>query len=126
MDDAYLPAGSLISNITDMMKYLNLHMNGEIPYLTPTHEVLAQADGNTSTYEMMGIRIDAEGMGWMIDTEHNIIWHNGGTSNYNCYIGFDPEKKIGVVVLSNLSPNFRIPATVIGANLLQELQENTK
>ncbi len=75
---------------------------------------------------MLGIRIDAEGMGWMIDTEHNIIWHNGGTSNYNCYAGFDVDKQIGVVVLSNLSPNYRIPTTVIGTRLLQQLQKGER
>lgn len=122
-NDAYLPAGSLISNISDMLKYLNIHMTNQLPYLKAPHEVWAQADGNKSSYEMMGIRIDAQGLGWMIDTKHNIIWHNGGTSNYNCYIGFDSNKQIGVVVLSNLSPNYKIPATVIGARVLQELQE---
>lgn len=122
--DVYLPAGSIISNITDVMKYLKLHMTNEISYLEPTHEIWAQADGNKDTYQMLGIRTDAEGMGWMIDKERNIIWHNGGTGNFNCYAGFDPDKQVGVVILSNLSPNDRIPATVIGVKLLQELQES--
>jgi len=29
------------------------------------------------------------------------VWHNGGTGGYHSFIGFDPRRKIGVVVLSN-------------------------
>ena len=41
----------------------------------------------------MKIRIDSVGLGWMIDTENNIIWHNGATSKFNSYIAFDKEKQ---------------------------------
>ena len=71
----------------------------------------------------MGIYIDAVGAGWMIDNENNIIWHNGGTGNYNSYIGFDKENQIGVVILSNLPPDYRIPATVMGIEILTSLQK---
>jgi len=121
-NDAYIPAGAIISTISDMMKYVKLHMSEELPYLSLGHEALAQVYATTKQYEKMGIRIDATGIGWMIDTENNIIWHNGGTSNFNSYIAFDKEKQIGVVILSNLSPNYRIPATVMGAELITTLQ----
>jgi CubicO group peptidase (beta-lactamase class C family) len=58
----------------------------------------------------------------MIDDEHGIVWHNGGTSNFSSYMGFDPERQIAVVILANLAPGYRIPATVLGAKLLLELQ----
>jgi CubicO group peptidase (beta-lactamase class C family) len=47
--------------------------------------------------------------------------HNGGTGDYNSYIGFDLSNQTAVVILSNLSPNFRIPATVMGIKLLVDL-----
>lgn len=28
-------------------------------------------------YKTMGINIDEIGMAWIIDTENNIVWHNG-------------------------------------------------
>ncbi|GAA2690889.1 hypothetical protein GCM10010412_080770 [Nonomuraea recticatena] len=28
------------------------------------------------------------------------IWHNGRTGGFASYVGFDPERRIGVVVLS--------------------------
>lgn len=67
-------------------------------------------------------RVDAMGMAWIIDNEHGFIWHNGATGNYNSYLGFCPETGTAVVVLSNLSPGFRIPATVVGIKLLEEMQ----
>lgn len=121
--DVYMPAGALLSNITDMMKYAEMHMDEKPKYLAITHESLAEVNASSGTYEKMGIRIDDFASGWMIDTVNNIIWHNGGTGNYNSYIGFDKENQIGLVVLSNLPPNYRIPATVMGIEILTSLQK---
>ena len=62
--------------------------------------------------------MDSVGMTWMIDNKNDIIWHNGGTTAYNNYMGFYKDKSKGVVILSNLSPNEKISATIIGAKLL--------
>ena len=62
------------------------------------------------------------GMAWIIDRKNGIIWHNGGTGNYNSYLGFCPDSGTAVVVLSNLSPNDRIPATVLGIKKLLEVK----
>lgn len=121
--DAYMPAGAILSNITDMMHYVKIHMDEKLDYLSMAHEALAEVNATTAIYEKMGIRIDALGVGWMIDSENNIIWHNGGTGNYNSYIGFDKENQIGVVILSNLPPDYRIPATVMGVEILTFLQK---
>ena len=43
-------------------------------------------------------------LGWHISktpSGQEIIWHNGGTGGYRSFIGFDPKKRAGVVVLSN-------------------------
>jgi len=120
--DAYMPAGALLSNITDMMQYVQIQMSNELEYLPLAHEALAEVNASTGSYEKIGVRIDAVGVGWMIDHKNNIIWHNGGTGNYNSYIGFEKEKQIGVVILSNLPPNYRIPATVMGSEILTSLQ----
>ena len=65
--------------------------------------------------------MDAMASGWVIDKENKIIWHNGATGNYNSYIGFNKEEQIAVVILSNLSPRYRIPATVMGVALLKSM-----
>ena len=57
----------------------------------------------------------------MLDHENGIVWHNDGTRNFNSYVGFE-KKQIAVVILANLAPNYRIPATVMGARLMATLQ----
>jgi len=119
----YIAAGAIISNITDMMQYAKMQMDSIPSYLSLSHNVLAQVNATTSDYAKLGIRIDAVGAGWMIDTVNNIIWHNGGTGNYNSYLGFSKTKNIAVVILSNMAPNFRLNATVIGVKLFKELEK---
>ena len=122
-DDAYTPAGALTSTIGDMLKYAEMHMDGTPEYLALTHEKLSGLNKNSAVNAKLNIRMDSIGAAWIKDEEHNIIWHNGGTRDQNSYLGFDPEKKLAVVVLSNLAYSFRIPATVIGAKLLTDLQK---
>lgn len=121
-NDAYLPAGALISDISDMMQYCKLHMTEEIQYLASTHDKLVEVSETPSSYEKIGIHIDAMAMGWILDEQNGIIWHNGGTSKFNSYLAFDKKRQIGVVILANLAPNYRIPATVIGMKLMKQLQ----
>lgn len=59
----------------------------------------------------------------MIDEENNIIWHNGSTNDFNCYIGYDMKKQIAVVILSNLPSDYKASAIMMGSELLRELQE---
>lgn len=121
--DAYLPAGAIVSTIGDMAHYLQLQMTEALPYLALGQEQIAVVDGNTMWYEKMGIRIDGAGVCWLLDGENRFLWHNGGTGNFNSYIAFDREKQVGVVILSNLPPGYRIPATVMGAKLIVSLQQ---
>lgn len=119
-DDAYLSAGAITSNISDMLSYAQMQLEGG-PYFDKCHTSLETIDASTENYKMMGIYMDEIGMAWIIDKENGIIWHNGGTGDYNCYLGFDPETETAVVVLSNLAPGYRIPATVLGVKLLTEI-----
>lgn len=116
--DSYLPAGSIISNITDMADYLSLYLGETTSYFADTYRELKKIDANHPSYEQRNIRMDSVGMTWMIDNKNDIIWHNGGTTAYNNYMGFYKDKSKGVVILSNLSPNEKISATIIGAKLL--------
>lgn len=120
--DAYLCAGALTSNITDMLAYAQLQLSNEELFVV-CHESLATINASTDSYIKMGIVMDEIGMSWIIDNKNGIVWHNGGTDNYNCYLGFDPKTETAVVILSNLAPNYRIPATVLGVKLMQELRK---
>ncbi len=61
-------------------------------------------------------------MAWVFYKENGVIWHSGGTGNYNCHIGFNLETDTAVVILSNLSPSYRIPAIVLAVKALDELK----
>ncbi|MDW7661747.1 MAG: serine hydrolase domain-containing protein [Bacillota bacterium] len=123
-NDAYIPAGAIVSSLGDMLTYLNLHMNEDLPYLSIGHEALLYVGATSKSHEKMGIRIDSVGIGWMIDEVNNLVWHNGGTDEFNSYIAFDKENRIGVVILSNLPPGYKIPATVMGVELITSLRDN--
>lgn len=120
-NDAYLSAGAITSNITDMLSYAQMQLDGD-PHFVDCHQTLAAIDATNASYESMGIRMDEIGMAWIRDTENGIIWHNGGTGDYNSYLGFHPESGTAVVILSNLPPSYRIPATVLGVKLLGEIR----
>jgi CubicO group peptidase (beta-lactamase class C family) len=46
-------------------------------------------------------------LGWQLDDLsgrlvgiRRVVWHNGGTGGFSSWLGFDPERRIGVVVLA--------------------------
>lgn len=120
--DAYLPAGALLSDVSDMLAYAEIQLHENPTYMSLAHQSLAVIHATSKVNKKMGINLDEIGIGWIIDKENNIIWHNGATGNFNSYIGFDKDKQIAVVVLSNLPAKHRIPATVIGIEILTTLQ----
>lgn len=115
--DAYLSAGAITSNISDMLSCAQMQLEGNA-YFAACHNSLKTINASTEAYKAMGIRMDEIGMSWIIDSENGIVWHNGGTGSYNSYLGFHPETGTAVVVLSNLAPGYRIPAAVLGAKQL--------
>lgn len=123
-NDGYIPSGAIISNIEDMLKYLDIQINEKFNFISTCHKPLKEVNNVNNKYKLMGIRIDKSGYGWMFDEKNNIIWHNGATSNYNSYLAFDKEQKIGVVILSNLSPDYKIPSTIMGLKLINELKKH--
>ena len=121
-NDAYLSAGAITSTITDMLSYAKMQLEDH-PSFSECHSSLKAISASSESNRLMGIHMDEIGMSWIIDSQNNIIWHNGGTGNYNSYLGFHPETGTAVVVLSNLAPQYRIPATIMGVKLLRELVE---
>jgi len=123
-DDAYLSAGALVSTMDDMLVYADHLLKGNPAVLKEACEPISSIDATNNRYANSGLRMDSIGSAWIFDEQNGIVWHNGGTGHYSCYLGFDPQRQIAVVVLTNLAPNYRIPATILGAKLLLELQAN--
>lgn len=118
-NDGYRPAGAVISNIEDMLLYLDLQIENKDPAVKKSHQLLKRNVGQVN--EKTGVVISDVAMGWMYDNTRDIYWHNGGTTNYNCYMAYDLESKTGVVLLANLPPNKKIPVTVSGIKVMDML-----
>jgi CubicO group peptidase (beta-lactamase class C family) len=113
-DDAYLTAGGLKSNISDMLNYAEIQMNNELPYLH-----MSKIPDNTISIN----GAYSSGLAWLIDKENGIVWHNGGTSSFNSFLGFDDN--IAVIILANVQQQQYINATTIGMKIIKELAEGT-
>ena len=120
-NDGYIPAGAIISNIEDMSKYLETLITSDENYVIRTQEALKEVNAKNDIYSMFDVNVDNVGITWMIDNKNDIIWHNGSTTNFNSYIGFNREKKVGVVILSNISPQKDVNMTLIGNKIMHEL-----
>ena len=120
-NDGYIPAGAIISNIEDMSKYLETLITSDENYVIRTQEALKEVNEKNDIYSMFDVNVDNVGITWMIDNKNDIIWHNGSTTNFNSYIGFNREKKVGVVILSNISPQKDVNMTLIGNRIMHEL-----
>ena len=120
-DDGYIPSGAIISNIEDMSKYLETLITSDENYVIRMQEPLKDVNAVNEVYDLFDVNVDSVGMAWMIDNKNNIIWHNGATTNFNSYIGYNKEKKVGVVVLSNISTQKDVNMTLIGNKIMHEL-----
>lgn len=118
--DAYVPAGALISNIEDLLSYLELQLSEANTEIRTSHDALSEVNATSGDNGKLGIRIDAVAYQWMLNQEEDIIWHDGGTGGYTSYIGFNKAEEVGVVVLSNVAMDQGIPANLLGSLLLME------
>ena len=43
------------------------------------------------------------GLGWLIEHRRgrDYAWHNGGTGGYHSFVGLEPVRGVGIVILSN-------------------------
>lgn len=92
-DSALQGAGALKSSMTDMLKFLMVMMGVEGQSLLPSVKLATQTTwtkGHSSV-----------GLFWNRLNRENIVWHNGGTYGSSSFIGFDPDKLVGLVVLAN-------------------------
>ena len=104
-------AGALRSNANDMLTFLEANIGepaGDLERaMRVSHTAIIEAGGGNDI-----------GFNWHILSvgDARLVWHNGGTGGYRTFIGFDPEKEVGVVVLTNSTEG----ADDIGFHLLND------
>ena len=92
-------AGALKSTANDMAKFLAANLDSTSG---PVARVLAVAHAPLRSAGSDQMRI---GLVWLTLNQFGtpLVWHNGGTGGYHSFIGFDPAKARGMVVLTNIS-----------------------
>ena len=95
---AEAPAGYIISSAEDMSHFLIAEMNEGryqgVSMLSPESIALTQTEPVPNTYAMGWVNTNING--------HKLIGHDGGTTNFQCSVFFDPEAKVGVFVAANV------------------------
>lgn len=102
-------AGAIKSNMHDMLVFLDACLNA-----SPLTEDLTLA-----TQPLFKLsENDNVGLAWVISKQNDetVIWHNGETGGYAAFLGFNPDTKQGLVVLSNLTIGDDLPKR--GVNFL--------
>jgi CubicO group peptidase (beta-lactamase class C family) len=98
--------GGMISNVLDLLNYLRMYINqGEFKgrRIAGRKSLVAMEQPYVKEpYEIFGK--EAYGYGWGITPNfcgNKLVGHSGSVGVYTAYVGFLPEKKIGVAVLAN-------------------------
>ena len=111
-------SGQIYSSSRDMAIFLTVNL-GELPGHEPIQNAMAFAHQGVFT---VSPRLTI-GLAWQIVSTGNftIIDKNGGLNNTSTYIGFAPQRKLGVVILVNRGKQH---ATGIGRQILHALAQD--
>jgi CubicO group peptidase (beta-lactamase class C family) len=114
--DTIGPAGSINSNLVDMVNWVLLHLGkGEFKgrrvisegNLVQMHtpQMVMPDDPLFLNFEELGHQ--SYGLGWFIQQYrgHKLVHHAGGIDGFVSLISFMPQQDIGIVALSNLNGN---------------------
>ncbi len=108
-DSAYAPAGCLCSDAADLLSFAKMNLYDEKSYLTLSHR--KQVSEKT---------LDV-GLGWIGEKDGDILWHNGQTGMFHCFLGFSKSKERAVVLLSNCIKGFMMPEDGIALSILKSV-----
>lgn len=89
-EDTAIAAGGLYSTAADLLKFTQHHRESTLDYLTLTHKKLATG---TTQFD--------HALGWKLQKDEPILWHNGGTGCFSSFLGFHQVTGKEVVILSN-------------------------
>jgi len=121
--DAVGPAGSINSSVTEMIRYIQFHIDqgkfGEEQLLSEASAAGMQmphmAIQGTIQYDELGH--SAYGMGLSVTAYRGekVVQHGGGIDGFISAMSSMPRRKIGVVVLTNLAGTNPVPTIAVRA-----------
>ena len=92
LNNPYIASGGVISNIKDMLKYINIQIESECGYIVEAHKI----SDDVITENNLKIC-----KGWHTYQKSNQLWHVGGVGTFRSSIIINKYTKTGVVVLGN-------------------------
>ncbi len=107
--DAIGPAGSINSNLNDMLNWLHLHMADGAPLtdangLRNLHSAYVTVPPQAETAPPIPqIHGNGYGLGWASQTYwgYQRIWHTGGIDGFITDVSFFPQARLGIIVFNN-------------------------
>ena len=99
---AFASTGALRGNILDGVSFLKASM---IACQSGGIMALSNCQTQQSTNIQTSYKNTQMGLGWYqtLQDDDIVIWKNGLTGGYSAFIAFNPEKQVGVVLLSNVA-----------------------
>ncbi len=113
--DAMGPAGAINANLMDMLEWIKLQLGqgraGEKQIISAGNVAQMHTQhmfGRVMPWSFPEVQASAYGMGWFIDIYRGrkLVQHGGNIDGFSSLIGFLPDEKLGIVILSNLNSNF--------------------
>lgn len=109
--DAIGPAGSIVSNIEDMLQWVKFHLSGNNNILPAG--AIQQLHTPVKLIENSATTLNPEfshrsyAYGWFVYRygEHNIVQHGGNIDGFSALVYLIPDSNIGMVFLTNLNGN---------------------
>jgi CubicO group peptidase (beta-lactamase class C family) len=121
--DNVAPAGSINSSVSEMIRYIQFHIDkGKLG----EEQLLSEATANDMQMPHMAIQGTLEydelghgsyGMGLSVTSYRGekVVQHGGGIDGFISAMSWMPRRKIGVMVLTNLSGTNPVPTIVVRA-----------
>lgn len=106
-DSAYAPAGCICSDATDLLTFAKMNLYEEKSYLRYSH----QKQASDKSHDI--------GLGWIIEKDDDIIWHNGRTGSFHSFLGFSKKRQRVVVLLSNCMKYLAFPEDKIALSIMK-------
>jgi CubicO group peptidase (beta-lactamase class C family) len=107
-------AGALFSTLADLTQWLKVHVNegrvGDVRIVSPDnlkqmHLPHTVIPGGGFYEALMGNTIFTYGLGWFVEPYrgYTLVHHGGNVEGHSLIIGFIPQEKVGVIVLTNIA-----------------------
>ncbi len=119
--DAVGPAGSINSNVTEMLAYIQAHIEGGV---FEEHRLLSEETSTTMQQPQFAMPGESEfhelgqasyGLGLRVSSYrgHKMVAHGGGIDGFISSMSWLPRERIGVMVLTNRSGEMNpVPVTI--------------